>query len=167
MPRLDFHECLKRFYSRMYPDVDMGTVSFHEGLPFYATGNPHAITVGRRIYFADEKFDPCSAKGVALIAHELFHIKQGAGGPGVWFVRPFYVRYFIQKVLSGWTKGRRHPLEIPAYKQQDRVEAAYAAASGSTGESGPCQCSDGHPGEFHQGFGDSFYESFAKSSGQQ
>ncbi len=167
MPRLDFPECLKRFYSRMYPDIDLETVSFHEGLPFYTTGNPHAITVGRRIYFADGKFDPWSARGVALIAHELFHIKQGAGGPGVWFVRPFYVRYFIQKVLSGWTKGRKHPLEIPAYEQQDRVEATYASASNSTGVNGPCQCSEGSPGESSQAFTDAFYELFAKSSERQ
>ena len=167
MPSLDFHECLKQFFSRMYPDIDMRTVSFHEGLPFYTTGNPAAITVGRRIYFADGKFEPCSAKGVALIAHELFHMRQGAGGVGVWFFRLFYLRYFIQKVLSGWTKGRKHPLEIPAYKQQDRVEDAYTAAHISTGKDGPCQCSDGHPGEFHQGFSDSFYESFAKSSERQ
>ncbi len=161
MPRLDFHECLKSFFSRMYPDINVETVSFHEGLPFYTTGGPAAITVGRRIYFADGKFDPCSAKGVALIAHELFHIKQGAGGPGVWFIRPFYVRYFIQKILSGWTKGRKHPLEIPAYEQQDRVEAAYAAASGSTSVNGPCTCSEGGPGESSQAFTDAFYEAFS------
>ena len=158
MPRLDFHECLKTFFSRMYPDIDMETVSFHEGLPFYTTGGPAAITVGRRIYFANGKFDPCSARGVALIAHELFHIKQGAGGPGIWFVRPFYVWYFIRKVLSGWTKGRKHPLEIPAYEQQDRVEAAYASASSSTGVNGPCACSEGRPGESSQAFTDAFYE---------
>ena len=158
MPRLEFHECLKTFFSRMYPDIDMETLSFHEGLPFYTTGGPAAITVGRHIYFADGKYDPCSATGVALIAHELFHIKQGAGGPGIWFVRPFYVWYFIRKVLSGWTKGRKHPLEIPAYEQQDRVEAAYASASSSTGVNGPCTCSEGSPGESSQAFTDAFYE---------
>ncbi len=164
MPRLEFHECLKSFFSRMYPDTDMGTVSFHEGLPFYTTGDPAAITVGRRIYFADGKFEPCSARGVALIAHELFHIKQGAGGPGVWFVRPFYVRYLVQKILSGWTKGRKHPLEIPAYEQQDRVEAAYVIASASTEVNGPCQCADGQPGGFHQGFADAFYEALERAT---
>ena len=161
MPSLDFQECLKQFFSRMYPDIDMRTVSFHEGLPFYTTGNPAAITVGRRIYFADGKFEPCSAKGVALIAHELFHIKQGAGGPGVWFFRPFYLRYFIQKVLSGWTKGRKHPLEIPAYEQQDRVEDAYDVAAASTGINGPCACTDGQPPQPDQAFIDAFYEAFS------
>ncbi len=167
MPRLDFPDCLKSFFARMYPDIDVGTVSFYEGLPFYVRGTPDAITVGRRIYFADGKFDPCSARGIALIAHELFHIKQGAGGPGVWFIRPFYARYLTQKILSGWTKGRKHPLEIPAYEQQDRVGAAYAAAANSTGTSGPCGCSDGRAGELSQAFNDAFYEAFAKSSERQ
>ena len=161
MPMLVFHPCLKRFFSHMYPDVDLETVSFQEGLPFYATGTPHAITVGRRIYFADGKFEPCTAKGVALIAHELFHIKQGAGGPGVWFVRPFYVWYFIRKVLSGWTKGRKHPLEIPAYEQQDRVESAFTDAANSTGVSGPCACSEGTTRAFSQEFTDAFHQAFA------
>jgi hypothetical protein len=167
MPTLDFHDCLRSFFSRMYPDIDLTTVSFHEGLPFYTTGTPHAITVGNRIYFAEGKFDPCSAKGIALIAHELFHIKQGAGGPGIWFLRPFYASYFIQKVLSGWTKGRKHPVEVPAYEQQDRVEAAYGSASGTTGVNGPCQCSDGNLGEFHQGFSDAFFQALgATATGQ-
>ena len=145
----------------MYPDLDLETVSFHKGMPFYVRGTPGAITVGRRIYFADGKFDLCNARGVALIAHELFHISQGAGAPGVWFIRPFYARYFIQKVLSGWTKGRKHPLEIPAYEQQDRVEDAYTVAQISTGKNGPCQCSDGQPGDFDQGFSDAFFGAFS------
>ena len=161
MSSLAFHPCLKRFFSRMYPDIEMGTLSFHEGLPFYTTGIPHAITVGRNIYFADGKFDPCSAKGITLIAHELFHIRQGAGGPGVWFVRPFYVWYFIRKVLSGWTKGRKHPLERPAYEQQDRVAAAYDVAESTTGISGPCACSNGQAGDFSQAFSDTFFETLA------
>ena len=158
---LQLNDCLRRFFARMYPDIDLDGISFHKGLPFYTTGSPSAITVGRNIYFGEGKFEPCSANGVALIAHELFHIQQGAGDPGVWFLRPFYVWYFIQKVLSGWKKGREHPVEIPAYERQDQVEAAFDAAAVSTGLSGPCACSSGEPGEFSQAFTDAFYGAFA------
>lgn len=162
MTKPEIHDCLESFFARMYPDIVLNSISFHEGLPFYTTGSPHAITVGRTIYFAEGKFDPCSARGIALIAHELFHIQQGAGGPGVWFARPFYVWYFIQKVLSGWKKGRQHPVEIPAYERQDRVAAAYVAAAASTGISGPCSCSDGQSGNFSQAFTDAFYKVFER-----
>ncbi len=161
MTKLEFHDCLKSFFMRMYPEIDLANVAFHEGLPFYTTGRPGAITVGRSIYFDEGKFDPCSAKGIALIAHELFHIQQGAGGPGVWFLRPFYVWYFIQKVLSGWKRDREHPVEMPAYERQDQVEAAFGVAVASTGISGPCACSGGRAGEFSQTFRDAFYDAFA------
>ncbi len=157
MTKLEFHDCLESFFSRMYPDIELESISFYEGLPFYTTGHPSAITVGRSIYFDEGRFDPCGAKGIALIAHELFHIQQGAGGSGFWFFRPFYVWYFIQKVLSGWKRGRQHPVEIPAYERQDQVEAAYGVAAASTGISGPCRCSDGQPGDFSQAFNDAFY----------
>ena len=160
MSKLEFHDCLKSFFSRMYPDLELDSISFFEGLPFYTAGHPSAITVGRSIYFDEGKFDPCSAKGIGLIAHELIHIQQGAGGPGVWFLRPFYVWYFIQKVLSGWKRGREHPVEIPAYERQDQVEATFGAAAASTHISGPCSCSDGQAGAFSQAFSDAFYDAF-------
>lgn len=145
----------------MYPDLDLDTVTFGEGLPFYVRGTPDAITVGKRIYFKAEKYNPCGRRGIALIAHELFHIHQGSGGPGFWFARPFYVRYFIRKVTSGWTKGRQHPLELPAYERQDRVAAAYDAAAASSGRPGPCDCSNGQPSHADQAFIDAFYKAFA------
>ena len=74
MTKLEFHDCLKTFFARMYPEIELASISFREGLPFYTTGSPRAITVGRNIYFREGKFDPCGAKGIALVAHELFHI---------------------------------------------------------------------------------------------
>ena len=160
MSKLEFHDCLRRFFAPMYPDVDLDSITFREGLPFYVRARPHAITVGKRIYFDEVKYDPCGARGVALIAHELYHVHQGSGGLGFWFARPFYVRYFIRKIFSGWTKGRKHPLELPAYEQQDRVAAAYDIAVSSTGLSGPCDCTDSQPSQADQAFIDAFYETF-------
>ncbi len=161
MSELEFHDCLRRFFAPMYPDIDLDRITFREGLPFYVRGAPDAITVGKRIYFEAGKYDVCSGRCVALIAHELFHVHQGSGGPGFWFARPFYLWYFIRKVASGWTKGRKHPLELPAYERQDSVAAAYTAAVSATGVTGPCACSDGQPSHTDQAFIDAFYEAFA------
>ena len=145
----------------MYPDIDLDPIAFHEGLPFYVRGTPDAITVGTRIYFDAGTYDACSRNGIALIAHELYHVHQGSGGPGFWFVRPFYLRYLIRKVLSGWTKGRKHPLEIPAYQRQDAVAAAYDAAAASSGRPGPCDYSEGQPSQPDEAFISAFYEAFS------
>ncbi len=161
MSKLEFHDCLQRFFARMYPDIDLDTITFREGLPFYVQGTPDAITVGRRIYFDAGKYDTRSRRGVALIAHELFHVHQGSGGPGIWFARPFYLWYFIRKVTSGWTKGRKHPLEIPAYERQDAVAAAYDAAAAASGRRSPCASSEGEPPQIDQAFIDAFYKAFS------
>lgn len=161
MSKLEFHDCLRRFFAPMYPEIDLDTISFREGLPFYVQGTPDAITVGKCIYFDAGKYDICSGPGVALIAHELFHVHQGSGGPGFWFARPFYLWYFIRKVASGWTKGRKHPLELPAYERQDRVAAAYTAAVSTTGVTGPCDCTGGQPSQTNQAFIDAFYEAYS------
>ena len=161
MSKLEFHDCLRRFFAPMYPDIDLETITFREGLPFYVRGTPAAITVGKRIYFDAGKYNACSGRGIALIAHELYHVHQGSGGPGIWFARPFYLWYFIRKVASGWTKGRKHPLELPAYERQDRVAAAYATAIASSGRPGPCACTGGQPSHADQTFIDAFYQAFA------
>lgn len=164
MPRLDFPDCTKRFFSRMYPEIDMNAVWYHERSPWYARRGQSAITIGRHVYFAEGKYDPCSGKGVALIAHELFHVKQGAGGLGIWFLRWFYIRYLYHKIASKLASGRKHPLEKPAYDQQDQVEAAYKLAKTATGGEGPCQCSDGRPGDYDEGFADAFFSAFDTGS---
>ena len=161
MTKLEFHDCLRRFFAPMYPDIDLDSITFREGLPCYVRGTPDAITVGKRIYFDAGKYDACSGRGIALIAHELYHVHQGSGGPGIWFARPFYLWYFIRKVASGWTKGRKHPLELPAYERQDPVAAAYAAAIASSGRPGPCACTGGQPSHAGQTFIDAFYQAFA------
>ncbi len=160
MSQLEFHDCLQRFFAPMYPDIDLDSITFHKGLPFYVQGTPDAITVGKRIYFDAGAYEACSRRGIALIAHELFHVHQGSGGPGVWFMRPFYLWYFIRKVTSGWTKGRKHPLELPAYERQDRVAAAYDIASASSGRLGPCDCTGDEPARVDEAFIDAFYEAF-------
>lgn len=160
MSRIELDLCVRAFLDRIYPDIDLDTISFHEGLPFYALRSPAAITVGRYIYLREGKYDPCSTESAALVAHELFHVRQGAGDFGFWFLRPFYLRYAWHTISSGFSRGREHPLEKPAYAVQDRVREVSRDVATSTGRSGPCVCEDGRARDTDQQFIDAFAAAF-------
>ena len=151
--RIEVPECVRRVVAPVYPDMDLDGVRFHEGLPFYAFLGPGAITVGPNVYFRQGRFDPCSCDGIALIVHELYHIRQGADGPGFWFLRPFYLRYIWLWVRHGLARGRKHPLEEPAYKLQREVMKCCKEVA----ESGPCRCEEGRP----VGVNEEFLKKFA------
>lgn len=156
MPRkINTLPCLKEFLARLYPEIDLDRITFYEGVPFY-TFPGGAITIGPRIYFREGKFDPCDCKGIALIAHELYHIHQGADGFGFWFLRPYYLNYAWLWLLSGFKSGSGHPLEAPAYRVQQRISDCCERVRQSTGERGPCICQDGRPTDINQAFLDAF-----------
>lgn len=158
--RIEMPRCLREFLSRMYPDVDLGSVRFHKGVPWY-TFSGGAITIGHDVYFREHRADFCSRDGVALAAHELYHIRDGAGGPGVWFVRPFYARYLVGLVACGFRTDSRHAMEKPAYALQERVKERFDEAKQVSGEDGPCACADGEPSGVNQAFTDAFFADWA------
>ncbi len=43
--------------------------------------NAHAYTVGSNVVFQRDKYDPSSAEGKTMLAHELTHVVQQRGGP--------------------------------------------------------------------------------------
>lgn len=157
MPQtIEIPACLREFLSRLYPDIDVDSLAFHNGVPRYA--NPGgAITIGSHIYFREHRTDWCSGDDVALAAHELYHVHQGSAAPGVWFLRPFYARYVWHLLRSGLTTGRQHPLEAPAYALQDRVKEQYDRAAAASGVNGPCACENGAPGGMNQAFFEAFF----------
>lgn len=154
--KIETPQCLKELLGRIYPKIDLDRVIFYDGLPFYAIANPGAITVGRRVYFRKGKFDPCDCAGIALVAHELYHIHQGANGFGFWFLRWFYIRYVWLWLTRGFRRGKEHPLEAPAYGLQRRVSDCCERVRQSTGQASPCVCQDGTPTGVNQAFLDAF-----------
>lgn len=154
--KIEAPACVKGFMSRLYPDIDIDRITFHEGVPFY-TFPGGAITIGPHIYFREGKFDPCGCKGIALIAHELYHVHQGAAGFGFWFLRPYYLRYAWAWLTSGFKRGEAHPLEAPAYALQRRVLGCCDVVGQATGQAGPCICQDGRP----TGVSEAFLSAFA------
>lgn len=148
--------CLRDFLARIYPEIDLSAVGFHRGVPWY-TFPGGAITIGPNIYFRENRLDFCSRDDVALVAHELYHIHQGSSGPGFWFLRPFYARYLVHLIASGFKTDSRHAMEAPAYKLQKRVKQYFDRASVASGQDGPCACTNGEPSGLNQAFVDSFF----------
>jgi hypothetical protein len=66
-------------------DLPLPSVQVHSG-PFtdrlLSTYHADAMTLGRDIYIKTEKFNPHSAAGLALLAHELTHVGQQLRGAG-------------------------------------------------------------------------------------
>ncbi len=149
--KIETPACVNQFMRRLYPDIDIDRITFHEGVPFY-TFPGGAITIGPHIYFREGKFDPCGCKGIALIAHELYHIHQGADRFGFWFLRPYYLKYVWFLLISGFKSDRRHRLEEPAYALGDRILKCCDQVSQTPGQEGPCICRDGRPTDISEAF---------------
>ena len=156
--KIEVPECVRRVVALVYPGMNLDGVSFYEGLPFYAFFKPGAIVVGPKVYFRKGRLDLCSCNGIALVAHELFHIRQGAAGPGFWFLRPYYLKYIWLFFRHGLARGKKHPLEEPAYKLQREVMKCCKEVA----ESGPCRCEEGRP----VGVNEEFLKKFAAECGE-
>jgi hypothetical protein len=75
-----------------------------------------AVTVGRRVFFRRGRYDPETARGLALIAHEAMHVEQ---------YRHYGFFGFLARYLWGWVRvrgrHRLHPMEAPLIAAQRRI----------------------------------------------
>jgi hypothetical protein len=117
----------------LYPTIRWDAVTFHEGLPAVVRRFTNvAITLpaplgtrGLQIYFAEGKWDPCSARGLGLIVHECFHVLQfqeRMGGVGLGPLRGFTFQYLFRAIFEGG--GKENLYEIPAYAHEKAFIAA-------------------------------------------
>lgn len=84
-----------------------------------------AMTFGRHVLFQAGRYDPATARGLALIAHEAGHISQ-------WWdlgVPRFLARY-AAGLISARLAHARHPLEQPLNARQRELRAALEADEG-------------------------------------
>ncbi len=81
-----------------------------------ATG---AVTIGSRTFFKKGKYDPLSARGLALIAHESMHIAQydELGLPR------FFASYLIGQFRCGF-RHDDHPMERELVRRQKEIRRA-------------------------------------------
>jgi hypothetical protein len=115
---------------RWFPDLDFGRVRIVERGPvcWYARHvvKQGAMTIAPFIFFGRTKYNPCDARSVALLAHELKHVEQVRR---IGRVR-FFARYLWALARSRFRYSRELPLEAEAYALQATVlgpiEQAFA-----------------------------------------
>ncbi|MCA9822687.1 MAG: DUF4157 domain-containing protein [Dehalococcoidia bacterium] len=81
-----------------------------------------AVTIGSRVFFRRGRYDPFSARGLALIAHESMHIQQydELGVPR------FFAKYVIGILQSG-LRHDNHPMERTLVRRQKEIRRALLA----------------------------------------
>ena len=146
--KTDIPDCVREFYSYIYPDLDWDRVEFHEGIPLlFRWRNPGAITLGSwtsskiNIHFKPGEGDPCTCKGISLIGHELFHVQDILSigrGWGFGLIRLWYLAYVYCGIMSGFSFGKRHYLEEPAYDVQEKIKEYFKRIGLSLSQEGPC-----------------------------
>jgi len=86
--------------------------------PPFNRGDVSAVTLGHTIYYCkQERYDPHSTEGLALLAHEAKHVEQ--------YEREGLVKFCAKYVLAFLSKGygRSIPFEGEAYEFEEKVEA--------------------------------------------
>lgn len=84
-----------------------------------------AITFAPVVIFRAGRYQPATARGLALIAHECMHIGQVRELGRV----RFYWRYLVGQLRCGF-RHDRHPMEIPCIERQREIRRALEARSG-------------------------------------
>jgi hypothetical protein len=109
-----------RYAAHFAPDVLDAARVIDGRVPFWLRPDMLGVTLGPRIYLRAGAYDPGSARGVELLAHELVHVRQYRDGMTVW-------RY-----LWASRRGyRRNPYETEAYAVAAQLIASTERASAS------------------------------------
>lgn len=109
-------------------EPDLRTVRIVAGRPWCwlpALFGMGAVTIAPFVIFRDGRFDPATPKGLALLAHEVGHIRQVREMGRV----RFYAAYGWGQVRCGF-RHDRHPLEIPCIELQRHVRQALRSRGG-------------------------------------
>lgn len=85
---------LRARLARYFPDLDLGAVRLYAGVPRYVRGRPAGYVNRNRVYLASGWQDGADAELLALIAHELVHVRQYRE-LGAWRFRRAYLREYL------------------------------------------------------------------------
>ncbi len=140
--RIEIPPFLSDFLSRMYPTIRWNQVHFYEGMPWFAPKWAGAIVLPHPFHYNQmcvyyKHFDCLSPSGLATIAHEGMHLLQAfelQNAIGLGYYRGFLIYYNILSVIRTVALAgkvpfkklnklayRTHPMEIPAYRQGDKL----------------------------------------------
>ena len=133
----------------LYPTIRWEEVAFYKGLPWYISpkmANALVLPAGYgykevHIYFHNWQTNSC--RGLSTLVHESFHVLQfqDLQAKGLSLLRNFlvvYIAHFLPTFLSelfqkrSFSQAREkaylgHPMEIPAYAQDNNFEKACFA----------------------------------------
>ncbi|MEO6195780.1 MAG: hypothetical protein ABIS20_22400 [Thermoanaerobaculia bacterium] len=144
-PRIELPEEVARLLRAVYPALDLGAVSFYQGIPhLIGRLGGQAITIpalfARRrtcIYVEPRSWDLESAEGIGTLVHEAYHALQAQEcGWGLGPLRPFLLLYFAHGAANRF-RYHGHPMEEDAFQLAGRHWSRFEAA---------CACARMEPG---------------------
>ena len=131
--------CVKNRIRAYFPGLDLDKIRIFQGIPSYVIGNNRAYTEVNNIFFAENRYDPYSARGIGLIGHETTHVQQYSRG-----VISFIASYGGQYGGLRWL-GLNHDaaygnisFEIAAGKMGDLIEKDLNNMMRQAGGGLPC-----------------------------
>lgn len=111
-----------------FPGLDLGMVRLHEGVPRYVRGRPRGYVNRHRVYLAAGWQDDADAELLALLAHELVHVRQYRD-LGAWRFRWAYLREYLGgrlRRLGHDAAYRNISFERAAREVEERVRRDFA-----------------------------------------
>jgi Domain of unknown function (DUF4157) len=108
----------ERYAPYFSPDVLESARVVDGHVPFWLRPDMLGVTLGPRIYLRPGAYDPNRADGIALLGHELVHVRQYRDG--------MTVLGYLWASRRGY---RRNPYEVEAYAMGARIRAEQARFS--------------------------------------
>jgi len=127
-PKVQAH--LKRFF----PGKNLGDIRVHIGIPHsimrLGLGSTKAVTFGNDIYFREGAYDPKTARGLSLIAHEVAHTVQYDKYGKIGFLKAYAAEFQLlrSRGLSPYDAYQNISFEILANSKQTEVFNALRAS---------------------------------------
>jgi hypothetical protein len=134
-PEVPLPEPARRVVAALLPNLDLGAVSFHAGLPHLLrlAANqgitlPATFGVRRvRVYIDPRWWRPDTVRGLGLVLHECFHaqqIQESPGGRGLGLLHPFIALYLACAAANRF-RYAGHPLESDAFCLAGRTGSRF------------------------------------------
>ncbi len=118
---------LRAKLQKYFPGLDLDAVRLHRGVPRYVRGRPAGYVNRHRIYLATGDRETADTEFLALLAHELVHVRQYRD-LGAWRFRWAYLREYLAGRLRQQghaTAYRNISFERAAREVEERVRRDF------------------------------------------
>jgi RHS repeat-associated protein len=123
-------DCVKKLLGPWFSELVLNNIRLVQGIPRFVRGDANGFTDGGNVIFL-RKIDQQTSTGIALIGHELTHVRQSKRFGSFWFTK-----YYAQNSWREWRAGRDpagrgNPLEKEAYDMEDAIKTDLEKHFGS------------------------------------